>query len=120
MKLEKPVSPINTLDDLQYKFCVPESYTDFENSRKYSVDKSVYMIEEGKFAYKYPFCKHCHSRDLIKWDFNPKMIIGNDGKQYDIQVQRYRCKNCGKLSQTEFHDEYGPYSNFSKETKNKT
>ncbi|WP_169805368.1 hypothetical protein, partial [Methanobrevibacter cuticularis] len=42
------------------------------------------------------------------------------GKQYDIQVQRYRCKNCGKLSQTEFHDEYGPYSNFSKETKNKT
>ena len=63
MKLEKSASPINNLEGLQYKFCVPESY---ENSRKLSVDRIVYMVEEGKFDYKFPFCKHCFSHDLIK------------------------------------------------------
>jgi uncharacterized protein Usg len=120
MTLEKPASPVNSLEDLQYKFCVPESYENYENSRKLSVDRTVYMVEEGKFAYKFPFCKHCFSRDLIKWDTNPKLIIGTDGKHQNIVVQRYRCKSCGKLSQTEFNDKYEPYCNFSNETKNKS
>jgi hypothetical protein len=47
------------------------------------------------------------------------MLIDTNGAQHNIFVQRYYCKSCGKLTQTEF-EEYDPYCNFSKETKEKS
>lgn len=57
---------------------------------------------------------------MIKHGFNPKMLISEDGEENHIFVQKYLCKKCGKISQTEFQDEYEPYSNFSNNTLDKS
>jgi transposase-like protein len=124
MILEKITSPLSILSDVQYKFCVPEEYEKQEEKskkrRELSVSKSVYMIDERTYAYKYPFCKKCFSRDVNEYGYNSKMLIDEYGTEHDILVQRYICKSCGKLSHVEFHGEYESYCNFSNKTKNKS
>jgi hypothetical protein len=124
MILVKPTSPVSNLSDVQYKFFVSEEYEKqakkYEDRRKLSVNKSIYMIDEETYAYETPFCSKCYSRDVSAYGYNSKMLIDEYGVHHDIFVQRYYCKTCGKLSQTEFTEEYDPYSNFSNATKNKT
>jgi transposase-like protein len=124
MILEKITFPVSNLSDVQYKFCVPEEYKKqeqkYEKRKEPSVDKSIYMVDEVKYAYKNPFCKHYFSRDALKYSINSKMLIENERKQNDILVQRYRCNSCGRLTQTEFSEEYESYYNFTKETKEKS
>jgi hypothetical protein len=123
MILVKPISPVSNLSDVQYKFFVSEEYEkqekEHEKRRKLSVDKSVYMIDEVTYAYNTPFCGKCYSRKVWAHSLNFKMLIDANGVQHDIFVQRYYCKSCGKLTQTEF-DEYDKYCNFSNETKEKS
>ena len=123
MTLVKSTSPVSNLSDVQYKFFVSEKYEKqekkYENRRKLSVDKRIYMIDEETYAYETPFCAKCYSRDVSEYGYNSKMLISEEGIHHDILVQRYYCKSCGKLSQTEF-EEYDPYSNFSNRTKNKS
>ena len=117
MTLIKSASPVSNLSDVQYKFFVSEEYEQqekkYEDRRKLSVDNSIYMIDEVTYAYENPFCSECYSRDVSAYGYNSKMIIDEDGVHHDISVRRYYCKSCGKLSQTEFSEEYDPYSNFS-------
>jgi len=124
MIIEKITSPISNLSDVQYKFFVSEEYEKqekkYEDRRKLSVDKRVYMVDDVTYAYENPVCKCCYSRDVSGYGYNSKMLIDKDGIPHDIYVQRYYCKSCGKYFQTEFFDEYAPYSNFSNETKNKS
>ncbi|WP_409199744.1 hypothetical protein [Methanobrevibacter sp. DSM 116169] len=119
MYLEKICSPISNLSDVQYKFCFP-GLEKREKQSKFSVDRSVYTNDSRYYAYNNSFCKHCFSRDLIKHGFNSKMLISVDGDENHIFVQKYLCKKCGKISQTEFQDEYDPYCNFSNNTLNKS
>jgi uncharacterized protein Usg len=124
MTLLKPVSPVSNLSDVQYKFFVSEEYEKqvqkYENRRKFSFDKSVYMIDEVTYAYETPFCSKYYSRDVSTYGYNSKMLIDEQGTPHDIFVRRYYCKSCGKLSQTEFKEEYDQYSNFSNVTKSKS
>ena len=124
MKLIKPTSPVSNLSDYQYKFFVSEEYEKhekkYENRRKFSVDKNVYMIDDVTYAYEHPFCGKCFSRDVSKYGYNSKTLIDTEGKYHDIFVQRYYCKSCGKLSHTEFTGLYDKYCNFSNETKDKS
>jgi transposase-like protein len=124
MQLEKISSPVSNLSDVQYKFFVSERYEEqekkYEDRRKLSVDKRLYMIDEVTYAYENPICNSCYSRDVTAYGYNSKMLIGKEGTSHDIFVRRYHCKSCGKYFQTEFSDEYDPYSNFSNETKNKS
>jgi hypothetical protein len=112
------------LSDVQYKFFVSEEYEKQEKKREkrreLSLNKNVYMKDEMTYAYKYPFCKKCFSRDVNEYGYNPKMLIDEYGTEHDILVQRYVCKTCGKLSHVEFPGEYGLYCNFSNKTKNKS
>ena len=123
MKLEKPISPVSNLSDVQYKFCVPDEYEKQEKKnekrRKLTVDKKVYMIDEVTYAYENPFCQKCYSRNVWAHSFNSKTLFDSNGKEYEIFVQRYYCKSCGKLTQTEIEG-YDPYCNFSNETKEKS
>jgi transposase-like protein len=78
------------------------------------------MIDDVTYGYENPVCKWCYSRDVTEYGFNSKILIDTEGISHDVFVQRYHCKSCGKYSQTEFNEEYEPYSNFSNETKNKS
>jgi hypothetical protein len=84
MVIEKITSPVSNLFDVQYKFCVSEKYEKqakkHEKRRELIVDKSVYMVDERKYAYINPFCKHYFSRDVFKYSINPKMLIDTEGK----------------------------------------
>ena len=124
MTIKKITSPISSLSDVQYKFFVSEEYGEqekkYENRRKLSVDKRVYMIDDVTYAYENPVCESCYSRDVTGYGYNSKMLIDRDGIHHNIFVRRYYCKSCGKYFQTEFSDEYEPYSNFSNKTKEKS
>jgi hypothetical protein len=123
MTLIKTSSPITNLSEVQYKFSVDSEYEKFEENREkhriLNVDRSVYQKDNDVYAYNNPFCKHCFSRNLKEWQYNPKMLIDDDGNHHHIEVQRYYCNNCHRCSQTEFTGEYEPYCNFSNNTKEK-
>lgn len=114
-KQNKPF-PISNLSDVQYKFC---GYSDPVRKESEDVNRSVFLNSKGVWEYERPFCKHCNHRHLIKKSFNNKLIYSEDGKAFNIKVKRYVCKKCGKSSQTEFTEDYNPYCNFSKKTKEK-
>jgi transposase-like protein len=124
MTIVKIASPVSNLSDVQYKFFVSEEYEKqekkYENRRKLSINKRVYMVDEGKYAYENPVCSRCYSRDITEYGYNSKMLIDEEGVRHDIYIQRYHCKSCGKYFQTEFTEEYMRYSNFSNKTKAKS
>ena len=123
MQTIKITSPICNLSDVQYKFFVSDEYEKcekkYEDMRKF-VNKKVYMVDDRTYAYENSFCKSCYSRDVTGYGYNSRMLIDTEGIRHNVFVRRYHCKSCGKYFQTEFSDEYEPYSNFSNETKNKS
>jgi transposase-like protein len=124
MTIKKITSPISNLSDVQYKFFVSEEYEKqekkYEEIRRLSVSKKVYMVDDVTYAYENPACECCYSRDVIGYGYNSKMLIDKEGIHHNIHVQRYYCNSCGKYFQTEFHGEYDKYSNFSNATKEKS
>ena len=106
MIMTKQVSPVSNMSDVQYKFCVPES--DYEdNSREIIHDSKIFTADNEFFSYESPFCKHCNTSNVIKHGYNPKMLILEDGSEKHVKIQKYLCKKCNKISQTEFPDDYG-------------
>ena len=91
-----------------------------ESSKKEKPEKiTVYETSDGIWRYDHPFCKHCNSRKVVKHSTNAKMVFSEDGKKHQIRVQRYKCKKCGKFSQTEFNEDYKPYCNYPNSIKEK-
>ena len=78
------------------------------------------MDENGVYSYSNPFCKHCHSHKVTKYDYNCRDLITEWGEHYIAKVQRYYCLDSGKYSQTEFTGQYENYCNFSNETKERS
>ena len=80
------------------------------------LDKSIFKSSNGVFSYNEPFCKECNSHKVVKWGYNTRKLYTVDGDEIKVKVQRYYCKTCGKLTQTEFLDDYDAYSYFNKHT----
>lgn len=79
--------------------------------------ETVYEDEKGIWHYDHPFCKHCGSRNVIKHGKNSKTLFKEGKTKEKIFVKRYKCNNCGKTSQTEFPEDYEPYSHYPKRIK---
>jgi hypothetical protein len=58
----------------------------------------------GVIFYSNPFCKHCHSHNVTKYDHNVRDLITEYGEPYIAKVQWYYYSDCGNYSQTEFTD----------------
>ena len=115
MQTEKQVSPFSNMSDEQLKFFGFEDLSS-KIERCAPSDKSIFESSNGVFGYNEPFCKHCHSRKVLKYGYNTRKLHTVDGDKIQVKVQRYYCKTCGKLTQTEFVDDYDAYSHFNKNT----
>lgn len=115
MQIKKQASPFSNMSDNQLIFF---GYDDLSSQIKYEepVDKSVFKSSNGVYRYDNPFCRHCYSRKVVKTGYNTRKLYTTNGEKIQVKVQRYYCKKCGKFSQTEFLEDYDPYSHFNKKT----
>ena len=122
MKCKNKAPLFSNMSDEQFKlndFC-SDLVDDFIPSEKSEPEKiTVFEDANGIWNYDHPFCKHCNSRKVIKHGKNSKTIFKEENEKKKIFVKRYKCKECGKTSQTEFPYDYEPYSHFPKEIKEK-
>ena len=115
MQTKKQASPFSNMSDEQLIFY---GFDDLSSKieRDAPLDKSVFKSSNGVFGYNGPFCKECNSHKVVKWGYNTRKLYTVDGEEIHVKVQRYYCKTCGKLTQTEFLDDYDAYSHFNKNT----
>ena len=73
----------------------------------------------GEIEERYPFCKHCGSKKVIKKDFNWRILYLESGLAVKVKIKRYECHDCKRKCQSEFSKYYEKYCNFSNNTKNK-
>ena len=146
MLLKKQAFPIKGISEHQLIFCgfgdpepmcdeIPDEKMSSKSSDiqlKLDLDDYIYsevidnpplneefvINEKGIIGYVKPFCKHCYSRNVVKWNYTTRDWI-NDDFEGTVKVQRYKCKKCGRTSQTEFKGQYEPYCNISEELKEK-
>ena len=146
MLLKKQAFPIKGISEHQLIFCgfgdpepvcdeIPDEKMSSKSSDiqlKLDLDDYIYsevidnpplneefvINEKGIIGYVKHFCKHCYSRNVVKWNYTTRDWI-NDDFEGTVKVQRYKCKKCGRTSQTEFKGQYEPYCNISEELKEK-
>lgn len=82
------------------------------------IGRKYFVNEKGIIEYLNPFCSNCHSHNIVKWNYSTRNLISEDF-QGEVKVQRYRCKTCGKMFQTEFQGQFEKYCNFSEKLKQK-
>ena len=104
-------------NDIQSKLDIVD-YIELQNRKMPSFKPKYFVNENDVVGYVNPFCKHCHSHKLVKWNYTTRKLITNDFNG-EIKIQRYKCNRCGKTFQTEFEGQFEPYCNFSEELKNK-
>lgn len=106
-------------ESLDYQSCL--EFDDFEDFRREYLpigDKKFFMNEKNIIEYVNPYCSNCYSHKVVKWNYTTRNLISEDfnGK---VKVQRYKCKSCGKLFQTEFNGQFEKGCNFSEQLKHK-
>lgn len=96
-------------------------FDDFGDLQERSIPKfsrKYFVNEKGIIEYVDPFCNDCYSRKVVKWNHTTRFWI-SDGFQGNVKIQRYKCKSCGKLFQTEFEGQFERGCNFSEQLKEK-
>lgn len=88
------------------------------NNREKFVNNEVYVDENGIYHYIEPHC-NCGSHNVVKLDSNEKKLMNEKtGEWIKIRVKKYKCKDCGKISQVEIEG-YDKYCNYSNDFKDK-
>lgn len=93
-----------------------EDFEDFRRKYIPNTNRKLFMNENNIIEYVNPFCTHCHSHRVVKWNYTTRNLISEDF-QGEVKVQRYKCKSCGKLFQTEFKGQFEKGCNFSEQLK---
>lgn len=75
--------------------------------------EGIYVDDQGCLCYVIPFCKHCHSRNVIRNDYNYRELYLKNNVAINVKMKRYLCNDCGHKSQTELVGLYEPYARFS-------
>lgn len=83
------------------------------------MDDNYFVNKNGEIEERYPFCKHCGSKKVIKKDFNWRILYLESGLAVKVKIKRYECHDCKRKCQSEFSKYYEKYCNFSNNTKNK-
>ena len=82
-----------------------------KNTNKYYIDENLVISELD------PFCPICNRNRVIKWNIYSKNVNSKDYSG-EINIQRYKCKICGKTFNTKFEDQFKNHSSFSKDLLN--
>lgn len=97
--------------DIQLKLDL-DDYIYSEVINNHPLNEEFVINEKDIIGYVKHFCKHCYSRNVVKWNYTTRDWI-NDDFNGTVKVQRYKCKKCGRTSQTEFKGQYELYCNIS-------
>lgn len=91
MQTRKQASPFSNMSDEQRIFF---GFGDLSSMIEHEApqDKSVFESSNGIFGYNESFCKHCHSRKVVKTGYNAREIYTTDGEKNIVKVQKYYCK----------------------------
>ena len=103
MQTRKQASPFSNMSDDQLIFF---GFDDLSSMIEHEApsNKSVFESSDGVFGYNEPFCKHCHSRKVVKTGYNTRELYTKDGEKNIVKVQRYLKNNksmTGILSDSE-------------------
>ena len=96
-------------------------FDEFEDLREIIIPNigiNYFVNEKGIIEYLNTYCTNCHSHKIVKWNYSTRNWISDDF-QGEVKVQRYKCKTCGKMFQTEFEGQFEKYCNFSEKLKYK-
>ena len=107
------------LNSLDYQSVLQfDNFVDFRERFIPTVGRKYFVNENGIIEYVNPYCDNCHSHKIVKWHFTTRNWISDDF-QGEVKIQRYKCKSCGKMFQTEFKGQFEKYCNFSEKLKEK-
>lgn len=95
-----------------------DNFVDFRERFIPTVGRKYFVNENGIIEYVNPYCDNCHSHKIVKWHFTTRNWISDDFRG-EVKIQRYKCKSCGKMFQTEFKGQFEKYCNFSEKLKEK-
>ena len=70
------------------------------------------------FSMKLLFCPECTARKVVKYGFTNCMLVFKEANWTKVKVQRYKCKKCGKVFQTDLSSFVRKNSNFTDDLKN--
>lgn len=55
------------------------------------MDDNYFVNKNGEIEERYPFCKHCGSKKVIKKDFNWRILYLESGLAVKVKIKRYEC-----------------------------
>jgi transcription elongation factor Elf1 len=97
---------VNNIKSVQLKLSdFTEGKSDFKKTvekyaisqdKKENINHKLSILDNGQYGALNPVCPDCGSLKYVKQGFrqiNPKL---DDGEKIKIDLQRYKCKNCGK------------------------
>ena len=82
--------------------------------REVPLDKSVLKSNDGIFVYNEPFCKHYHSRKLVKNDYNTRELYTTDGEKILLKFKDIIVKNVAHTLKLNFYTITMPILIFTK------
>lgn len=128
MPFKKTTVPISILDFNQYIFCDFNQESFLTNSKfvklvnNYANDFKYLNINFKNdipyFSMKVPFCPECTTRKVVKYGFTNRILVFKETNRTKVKVQRYKCKKCGKVFQTDLSSFVRKNSNFTDDLKN--
>jgi len=109
----------NSVKSYDFQSCLEiENFKEFERQYIQNRDNEYFVNSKNVIGWVDPYCPECYSHKVIKWNYTVRNWISDDF-QGQVKIQRYKCKECGKLFQTEFKGQFEKACNFSEELKDK-
>lgn len=92
--------------DLYYSY--PDAFKHF--TMYFKKDVPYFKLNKVK-------CPHCGGNNVVKYGFTKRTLVFKKIGVTDVQVQRYKCNECGKTFQTDLSTLVDKNSNFTNELK---